>query len=103
MPLYTLGIYICFALPLHGFIFNTLCTSTLCGSHSSQHIIYYLFQKTCLYTHWAFEYDYNLSLDYIVGLRATKYHFAGPFNFEKTGSSPKLHLNPYTWTKVYIP
>ena len=27
--------------------------------------------------------------------------FAGPFNFEKTGSMPKLHLNPYTWTKVY--
>ncbi|KVG98785.1 Peptidase S10, serine carboxypeptidase, partial [Cynara cardunculus var. scolymus] len=24
----------------------------------------------------------------------------GPFNFEKTGSLPKLHLNPYTWTKV---
>ncbi|KAK1426913.1 hypothetical protein QVD17_15593 [Tagetes erecta] len=24
----------------------------------------------------------------------------GPFNFEKTGSMPKLHLNPYTWTKV---
>ncbi|KAF5821981.1 putative carboxypeptidase C [Helianthus annuus] len=24
----------------------------------------------------------------------------GPFNFEKTGGLPKLHLNPYTWTKV---
>lgn len=24
----------------------------------------------------------------------------GPFNFEKTGSLPKLHLNPYAWTKV---
>ncbi|KAJ0792422.1 putative carboxypeptidase C [Helianthus annuus] len=23
-----------------------------------------------------------------------------PFNFEKTGGMPKLHLNPYTWTKV---
>ncbi|XP_076915996.1 serine carboxypeptidase 1-like [Bidens hawaiensis] len=24
----------------------------------------------------------------------------GPFNFEKTGGLPKLHLNPYAWTKV---
>ncbi|KAL4587898.1 hypothetical protein LXL04_000774 [Taraxacum kok-saghyz] len=24
----------------------------------------------------------------------------GPFNFEKTGSMPKLHLNPYAWNKV---
>ncbi|KAI3829879.1 hypothetical protein L1987_04010 [Smallanthus sonchifolius] len=24
----------------------------------------------------------------------------GPFSFEKTGGLPKLHLNPYTWTKV---
>ncbi|MFS7903280.1 putative carboxypeptidase C [Helianthus anomalus] len=25
----------------------------------------------------------------------------GPFNFEKTGGLPKLHLNPYAWTKWF--
>lgn len=31
--------------------------------------------------------------------------YAGPFNFEAPttkGSLPKLHVNPYSWTKVYI-
>lgn len=30
-------------------------------------------------------------------------HYAGPFNFEaanESGGLPKLHLNPYSWSKV---
>ncbi|KAL7598892.1 hypothetical protein Lser_V15G26920 [Lactuca serriola] len=75
---------------------------TLNENHGKK--LYYIimcFQKeTLLRIQWFFGSMVALVAPVLMGLFSDKGdHLIGPFDFEKTESMPKLHINPYAWNK----